>query len=191
MHFSNIVIGAILATLSAVSAVPSIPCNQNSGASYYCEGSSFFVCQTSTSKWLLQNTCVGDCCDTPAYAAFCPNCDSQPTTSKTTTSASTKTTASSSITKSTVPVTVTPTKSTATTKPTTKSTKTVPPSTTTTTSDKPDATVAPGADCLVNGRYGCAGSYFLVCQNGKWAVQNNCGGTCCSMFQYAQYCYNC
>ncbi|KAK9763039.1 hypothetical protein K7432_010654 [Basidiobolus ranarum] len=173
MYFSNLLVGTIVATLGVVSAVPSAPCNSNSGASYYCEGPNFYACQTSTSKWLLQNICSGSCCSVPAYAAFCPNCGSQPTTSKTTSKSTTSKTTSK------------PTTSKTTSKPTAK------PTSTTTTSNKPDPTVAPGANCLVNGRYGCSGSNFLVCQDGKWAVQNNCGGTCCSVFQYAQYCYNC
>ncbi|ORX71049.1 hypothetical protein K493DRAFT_309294 [Basidiobolus meristosporus CBS 931.73] len=156
MYFAGIV---IIASLSSVLGAPSAPCNKNSGATYYCEGNNFYVCETSTSSWLLQNICSGNCCDSPAYAAFCPSCSSQPTNTKTTT------------------------------KPTTS--KTISKPTTTKSSNKPDPTIALGASCLVNGRYGCAGSNFLVCQNGQWVVQNNCGGKCCDVFQYAQYCSNC
>ncbi|ORX94039.1 hypothetical protein K493DRAFT_302284 [Basidiobolus meristosporus CBS 931.73] len=170
MYFTNIILGTIIASLNSVLGAPSATCNKNSGAAYYCEGKNFYVCETSTSNWLLQNICSGNCCDSPAYAAFCPSCGSQPTTTKPATSKTTNK----------------PTTTTTTTKPTITKTTSKPTGT-----SKPDPTVAPGANCLVNGRYGCAGSNFLVCQKGQWAVQNNCGGKCCSMFQYAQYCYNC
>ncbi|ORX94830.1 hypothetical protein K493DRAFT_315311 [Basidiobolus meristosporus CBS 931.73] len=182
MRLPNAIATIVLATSVVVFAVPSVPCNQSSGVSYFCEGQSFYQCQTSTGTWLLQNICAGDCCDLPAYAAFCPNCKNQTTTKTTTTTSNT--------TKPTVSETISTTTTSA--KPTTtKSTTSKPSTTTTTKTNQPDPTVAPGAPCLVNGRYGCKGSYFLVCQNGQWAVQNGCGGTCCDMFQYAQYCYNC
>ncbi|ORX98282.1 hypothetical protein K493DRAFT_336214 [Basidiobolus meristosporus CBS 931.73] len=256
MRVSIALLNTFLA-IGVVSGAPSAPCNQNSGAAYYCQDSSFYVCQTTTSTWLLQNVCDGDCCDIPAYAAFCPNCSNKPTTSvspkpttttttKSTTKPTTKTTSTNTKTTSikpdpTVapgagcnnegsygcsgsnflichdkqwllqnvcngdccsvpafaahcyncgdkPITTTTAPKPTTTKTTTKTTK---PTSTKTTSIKPDPTVAPGAKCGNEGSFGCTGSNFLVCQEGQWELQNNCGGTCCSIFQYAQYCYNC
>ncbi|KAF7587656.1 hypothetical protein BBP40_006886 [Aspergillus hancockii] len=137
-------------------------------------------------------------------AALASGVSSTSTTSTTTTSSTSKSTSTSTTsttttrttttltttTKSTSTTSTTPGPTTTPTSTTSRTTSTTTTPTTTTTGATPTATTCPAAGkaCSTGGAFGCNGSQFGICDNGKWVMQQCPAGLVCVKSGTSAYC---